>query len=84
MPDTASTAAWVRWLPKELPAAGHITLDNSSDQSLDITKISDPGYQNIRIYQAVTGDEGSKMIDPVDIDTYVAGEYKAPCHCGAT
>jgi periplasmic copper chaperone A len=55
-------STWVRWLPNALPAAGYITLGNSSDQSLDITKIKSPDYKNISIYQTVVDSESSKMV----------------------
>ncbi len=55
-------SVWVRWLPNALPAAGYITLKNSSDQSLDVTKIKSPDYKNISIYQTVTDSESSKMV----------------------
>ncbi|RKT09250.1 hypothetical protein BX285_6328 [Streptomyces sp. 1114.5] len=55
-------SAWVRWLPNALPAAGYITLDNSSDQRLDITKITSPDYQKITIYQTTAESETSKMV----------------------
>ncbi|MCG1039714.1 MULTISPECIES: copper chaperone PCu(A)C [Burkholderiaceae] len=55
-------SVWVRWLPNALPAAGYITLKNSSDQPLDVTKIKSPGYQTITIYQTVVDAESSKMV----------------------
>ncbi len=55
-------SAWVRWLPNALPAAGYITLQNSSDQSLDVTKITSPDYGRITTYQTVTDSESSKMV----------------------
>ncbi len=58
----ASNSSWVRWLPNALPAAGYITLRNSSDQPLDITKITSPDYQRITIYQTVVDSESSKMV----------------------
>ncbi|MFJ8623425.1 copper chaperone PCu(A)C [Kitasatospora sp. NPDC093550] len=75
-------SAWVRWLPNALPAAGYITLENSSDQRFDITKIKSPDYQKITIYQTVTDAEGSKMVkhDKVTLSAkrgfaFVPGEY---------
>ncbi|MER7703741.1 copper chaperone PCu(A)C [Kitasatospora sp. NPDC097605] len=55
-------SAWIRWLPNALPAAGYITLDNSSDQRLDITKVRSPDYQRITIYETVVDEESSKMV----------------------
>jgi copper(I)-binding protein len=53
---------WVRWLPNALPAAGYISFENTSDQPLDVTKITSPDYRRISIYQTVTDSEGSKMV----------------------
>ncbi|MFI9162451.1 copper chaperone PCu(A)C [Kitasatospora aureofaciens] len=63
---------WVRWLPNALPAAGYVSLKNSSGERLDITKIKSPDYQRITIYETVFGAETSKMVkhDKVTITTH--------------
>ncbi|KAF9121496.1 hypothetical protein BG015_005834, partial [Linnemannia schmuckeri] len=55
-------SVWIRWLPNALPAAGYVTLENTSDAPLDVTKIVSPDYQRITIYQTVTDSESSKMV----------------------
>ncbi|GAA1393194.1 copper chaperone PCu(A)C [Kitasatospora putterlickiae] len=55
-------SAWVRWLPNALPAAGYLTLDNASDQRLDITKVRSPDYQRVTIYETVVDSESSKLV----------------------
>ncbi|KAF9927689.1 hypothetical protein FBU30_002953 [Linnemannia zychae] len=68
-------SVWVRWLPNALPAAGYITLVNSSDQSLDVTKLRSPDYKEISIYQTVTDGESSKMVKIDKITIPAKGEF---------
>ncbi|KAF8924883.1 hypothetical protein BGZ47_003628, partial [Haplosporangium gracile] len=65
---------WVRWLPNALPAAGYVTFEDTSDEPLDVTKITSPDYQRIRIYQTVVDAESSKA---VKID-----KFTIPAHGG--
>ncbi len=58
----AQNSVWVRWLPNALPAAGYITLQNSSNQSLDVTKITSPDYARVTVYQTIVDSESSKMV----------------------
>ncbi|MFJ9442864.1 copper chaperone PCu(A)C [Kitasatospora sp. NPDC101235] len=55
-------SAWIRWLPNALPAVGYIGLKNSSDERLDITRITSPDYRSITICRTVTGVEASKTV----------------------
>ncbi|MEU1231687.1 copper chaperone PCu(A)C [Streptomyces sp. NPDC005828] len=59
---TVPETTWVRWLPNALPAAGYTTLKNSSEESIDVTKITSPDYKSISIYQTVVDSESSKMV----------------------
>ncbi|MFJ4677579.1 copper chaperone PCu(A)C [Kitasatospora sp. NPDC088783] len=74
-------SAWIRWLPNALPAAGYLTLDNSSGTAVDITKVTSPDYQRITIYQSVADSEHPKMIklDKVTVTprgfAFVPGEH---------
>ncbi|MCG1055161.1 copper chaperone PCu(A)C [Mycetohabitans sp. B5] len=68
-------SVWVRWLPNALPAAGYITLKNSSDQPLDVTKIISPDYQKITIYQTVFDSESSKMVKLDKFTVPAKGEF---------
>ncbi|KAK3806500.1 MAG: exported protein [Linnemannia elongata] len=58
----ARDSSWVRWLPNALPAAGYVTLKNTSDEPIDVTKVTSPDYQRITIYQTVVDAESSKMV----------------------
>jgi copper(I)-binding protein len=71
----AKNSVWVRWLPNALPAAGYITLQNSSDQDLDVTKIKSPDYQAISIYQTVADSESSKMVKLEKFTIPANGEF---------
>lgn len=56
-----ANSAWIRWLPNALPAAGYITLENSSLTRLEINKIKSPDYKGITMYRTVTDAESSRM-----------------------
>jgi copper(I)-binding protein len=68
-------SVWIRWLPNALPAAGYITLKNSSEQSVDVTKIKSPDYQNIAIYQTVNDAESSKVVKLDKFTIPAKGEF---------
>ncbi|UUM21308.1 copper chaperone PCu(A)C [Mycoavidus sp. SF9855] len=72
---SAKNSAWVRWLPNALPAAGYITLQNSSSQPLDVAKITSPDYKRITIYQTVTDNESSKMVKVDKFTIPANGEF---------
>ncbi|MFH8567587.1 copper chaperone PCu(A)C [Streptomyces sp. NPDC017993] len=71
----AEKSYWVRWLPNALPAAGYVTLKNSSDQSFDVTKIKSPDYKDISIYQTVVDSESSKMVKVDKFTIPAKGEF---------
>ncbi|MGI5473212.1 copper chaperone PCu(A)C [Streptomyces sp. CA-132043] len=82
----AEKSVWLRWLPNELPAAGYITLKNSSDTPLEVTKIHSPDYKKITAYQTVMDSESSKMVkhDTFTIPAkgeiaFVPGKYHLMC-----
>ncbi|KAG0092543.1 hypothetical protein BGZ92_009440 [Podila epicladia] len=68
-------SGWVRWLPNALPAAGYITLENTSDEPLDVTNIKSPDYKRVSIYQTVTDAESSKMIKIDKFTIPLHGEF---------
>lgn len=55
-------SSWVRWLPNAQPAVGYITLANSGDRDLEVTRIISPDYKKISIYKTVTDSEASNMV----------------------
>ncbi|WP_052499242.1 copper chaperone PCu(A)C [Streptomyces vietnamensis] len=66
---------WVRWLPNSLPAAGYLTLKNSSDNSIDVTKVTSPDYQRVTLYQTVKDGESSKVVKVDKITIPAKGEF---------
>ncbi|MER6405885.1 copper chaperone PCu(A)C [Streptomyces viridosporus] len=64
----ADKSYWVRWLPNALPAAGYITLKNSSQKRITLTKIITPDYKTVTVYKTVIGEESSRM-EKVDFST---------------
>jgi copper(I)-binding protein len=54
--------AWVRWLPNNLPAAGYVTLVNSSDKPIDLTDISSDDYQGTMLHQTVANGSTQQMV----------------------
>ncbi|MEU0402709.1 copper chaperone PCu(A)C [Streptomyces sp. NPDC006197] len=66
---------WVRWLPNALPAAGYLTMKNSHEEDIDVTKIKSPDYENITIYETVADSESSKMVKLDKITIPAKGEF---------
>ncbi|MFM0483571.1 copper chaperone PCu(A)C [Paraburkholderia strydomiana] len=60
-PITAQNA-WVRWLPNNLPAAGYVTLVNSSDKPVDLVDISSTDYGDAMLHQTVSNGSSQKMV----------------------
>lgn len=46
-------AAWIRWLPAGLPAAGYATLVNRGDKPLSLISASSPYYEEITLHRTV-------------------------------
>ncbi|MEU4064350.1 copper chaperone PCu(A)C [Streptomyces wedmorensis] len=66
---------WVRWLPNSLPAAGYLTLKNSSDEDIDVTKIKSPDYKSVTIYETVTDEKTSETVKRDKITIPAKGEF---------
>lgn len=54
--------AWVRWLPNNLPAAGYVTLVNTSDKPIDLVDISSNDYGDAMLHQTVSNGSTQKMV----------------------
>jgi periplasmic copper chaperone A len=61
-PAISAQHAWVRWLPNSLPAAGYVTLVNSSDKPIDLTDISSDDYQGAMLHQTVSNGSTQQMV----------------------
>lgn len=49
----AVKAAWIRWLPAGLPAAGYLTLTNTGDKPLALDGASSPAYGDVSIHRSI-------------------------------
>jgi periplasmic copper chaperone A len=54
--------AWVRWLPNQLPAAGYVTLVNTSDKPVDLVDVDSPEYGMTMLHQTVSNGSTQKMV----------------------
>jgi copper(I)-binding protein len=52
---------WIRWLPGTLPAAGYMTLTNTSGQAIDLVSASSPDYGSVMLHRTVTHGTTSSM-----------------------
>lgn len=53
--------AWVRWLPNKLPAAGYVTLENSSDKPVDLVEIDSSDYGMTMLHHTVSNGSTQQM-----------------------
>ena len=51
-----------RRLPNNLPAAGYVTLVNSSDKPIDLTDVSSDDYQGAMLHQTVANGSTQQMV----------------------
>jgi hypothetical protein len=54
-------AAWVRWLPAGLPAAGYLTLKNTGDTPVSLQRASSPSYGDVSIHRSITRGSNVQM-----------------------
>ncbi|GLU30302.1 copper chaperone PCu(A)C [Trinickia caryophylli] len=54
--------AWVRWLPNKLPAAGYVTLTNTSDKDVDLVQVSSPDYDSVMLHRTISNGSTSQMV----------------------
>jgi copper(I)-binding protein len=52
-PTIAVRAAWIRWLPAGLPAAGYLTLANTGDKPVALVGASSPSYRDVSIHRSI-------------------------------
>jgi periplasmic copper chaperone A len=60
-PTIRVLAAWIRWLPAGLPAAGYLTLTNTGDKALALDAASSPSYRDVSIHRSVAHGTQVKM-----------------------
>ena len=76
------TAAWIRWLPAGLPAAGYATLVNTGDTPVSLISASSPDYEDVTLHRTVERDGTVSMvpvekltIDPHTSLSFAASDY---------
>jgi periplasmic copper chaperone A len=65
--DLTVKAAWIRWLPAELPAGGYLTLANRGDRPLVLIGASSAAYGEIGLHRSVREGGMSKMAQVASI-----------------
>ncbi len=81
--DLRATAAWVRWMPAGLPAAGYVRLQNPSSHDLRVTGASSPDYASVELHESITTADGNatmRRIDVLDIPAGARAEFKPGGH----
>ncbi|MGH7995380.1 MAG: copper chaperone PCu(A)C, partial [Opitutaceae bacterium] len=63
--DLQAEHPWVRWLPAGLPAAGYMTLANSSDRDQILLGAASPDYGSVALHESYTLANGSEGMRPV-------------------
>lgn len=61
-PTIRVLAAWIRWLPAGLPAAGYLTLTNTGDKALALESASSPSYGDVSIHRSITHGTTEEMV----------------------
>lgn len=56
---------WVRWLPADLPAAGYLTIINSSSADAFLIGASSSDYTNVELHESYTAADGTARMRPV-------------------
>ena len=46
-------AAWIRWLPAGVPAAGYATLINTRDKAMYLISAASPNYEEVSLHRTV-------------------------------
>lgn len=66
-PPIQVLAAWIRWLPAGLPAAGYLTLVNTGDKPLRLVAASSPAYRDVSLHRTVTHGDVEDMVPVKEI-----------------
>jgi copper(I)-binding protein len=64
----SATAAWLRWLPDDLPAAGYVVIKNDGSSSQRLTRASSPDYSSVMLHRSMTGGGNDRMVATSDVD----------------
>jgi copper(I)-binding protein len=56
------SAAWIRWLPANLPAAGYLTLINEGDRPVALMSVDSPAYANVQLHRTLWQGGTTRML----------------------
>ena len=75
-------AAWIRWLPAGLPAAGYATLVNTGDTPVYLISASSPGYEDITLHRTVErgGTVSMVPVEKLTIDPHSSLDFAASAY----
>ncbi len=69
--------AWVRWLPGTLPAAGYMTLTNTSGHAVTVVAASSPDYGDVMLHQTVHAHDHDVMTAVASLPIPAGGTVRA-------
>jgi copper(I)-binding protein len=55
-------SAWARWLPRALPAAGYLTLENHTNHPMTLVEVSSPDYAQVMLHQSISDGITDRMV----------------------
>ncbi|MGA9422596.1 MAG: copper chaperone PCu(A)C, partial [Rhodanobacteraceae bacterium] len=67
------SAAWIRWLPGDLPAAAYATLTNTGPRLVRLSGATSPDYADVMLHRSVVRDGKSLMQAVAGIDIRSGG-----------
>lgn len=80
--EVEASAAWIRWLPGDLPAGGYLTLHNRGTHAATLVGASSTGYAEISIHRSINQGGTSSMqpvqqlrLEPGESVNFGAGGY---------
>ena len=78
-PSIRVDAAWIRWLPADVPAAGYLTLINDSDHPIVLVAAESVDFQDVTIHRSVehAGLVGMEPVREISVDPHSRLEFGA-------
>jgi copper(I)-binding protein len=71
--EVSATAAWVRWLPNDLPAAGHVVIKNESRTPQRLMGASSPDYSSVMLHRSIRENGIDRMVMTSGVDMAPGG-----------
>jgi copper(I)-binding protein len=78
-PTVRVLAAWIRWLPAGLPAAGYLTLTNTGDKALALEAASSPYYGDVSIHRSIAHGTRIEMtpVKELELEPHTTLEFES-------